>query len=125
MKKRLLIILAFLLIGLNLSVQAYDFSSVISQNTIYFKIKDSLNKYVEVTSEFDTGLFYNSENKPKSANKPDPKLLSTSDPIINEASRFFLVIMFSTPQLSSASYLDPGLVTISILSIFEAAVFLK
>ena len=65
MKKRLLIILAFLLIGLNLSVQAYDFSSVISQNTIYFKIKDSVNKYVEVTSEFDTGLFYNSENKPK------------------------------------------------------------
>ncbi|MFA7082805.1 MAG: leucine-rich repeat protein, partial [Bacteroidales bacterium] len=64
MKRRLLTILIFILLGLSGNLQAYNFSIIYSGNNLYFKIKDIENKYVEVTSELESGLFYSTDNKP-------------------------------------------------------------
>lgn len=59
MKKRLLIIFAFLLIGISGKVQAYDFSSVVSGQTLYFNItSDTLPYKAEVTSELSDSPYY-------------------------------------------------------------------
>ena len=60
MKQKLLIVLAFILIGITSKVQAYSFSAVCSSGqTLYYNIKTS--NTVEVTSQYLSYPYYNSK----------------------------------------------------------------
>ncbi|MCK9163609.1 MAG: leucine-rich repeat protein [Bacteroidales bacterium] len=59
MKKRLLIVFVFVLIGISLKVQAYDFSLVSNGNVLYFNITSATAPYkVEVTSQTTSRPYY-------------------------------------------------------------------
>ena len=59
MNKRLLIILAFLLIGISAKVQAYDFNVFGNGQTLYFNITSSISPFtVQLTSEFIDSPYY-------------------------------------------------------------------
>ena len=57
--KRKLFILLISVLGISLSAKAYDFSSMINGQTLYFNITSNISPYsVEVTSEITSGTFY-------------------------------------------------------------------
>lgn len=59
MKKTVLFLLiSFIGISFNVNAQHYDFSTRVGYNTLYFKITDSLNRNVEVRSQFPDYPYY-------------------------------------------------------------------
>ncbi|HHT03597.1 MAG TPA: leucine-rich repeat protein [Bacteroidales bacterium] len=84
MKKSILVLLISILgISINLEAQTYDFKSLINGNTIYFKVKNTRNKSVEIVSELSTLPYYKDNTK-----KPLGKLI-LPDTVIDNGIMYF------------------------------------